>query len=278
LYGGTEQKMNFLRAGHFLGQTNGTFYLNGITLTHTVSEAQEHVDWHYHENAFLALILQGKSIEGDKKETYNCSAGHLLFHGGGEPHYNVKIEGDTQFFHIEFENNCFDDFAFDLNALQGIFNIENPDIKFLLYKVFRETKICDWFTLASIQMTLFEIFGQILRVKRAEQNARPFWVKKLKGILHDSYAEKLSLLNLSKELNIHPVHLSRDFRKHFHCTLGEYVRKVRVEKSLSFMPDKNRSLTEISFECGFADQSHFLRCFKQIIGINPSAYRKLLLD
>lgn len=270
--------MNFLRAGHFLGQTNRTFYLNGIILTDTVSEAQEHVDWHYHENAFLTLILQGRSIEGNKNENYDCPAGNLLFHGEGEPHYNVKIDGDTQSFNIEFENNCFDDFAFDINALHGIFSIENPDIKILLYKVFRETKICDPFTLASIQMTLFEIFGQILRVKRAEQNARPFWVKKLKEILRDSYAEKLSLLNLSEELNIHPVHLSRDFRKHFHCTLGEYVRKVRVEKSLSFMPDKNRSLTEISFECGFADQSHFLRCFKQIIGINPSAYRKLLLD
>jgi AraC family transcriptional regulator len=274
----TEQKMNFLRTGHFFGQANRTIHLNGITLVDTVLEAQEHIDWHYHENAFFTLILQGKSIEGTEKEKYDCSAGNLIFHSQGEPHYDVIIESDTNFFNIEFDNKCLDDFACDINTLHGNFSIEDPDIKFLLYKVFRETKICDCFTLASIQVTLSEIFGHMLRVKRIEHNARPLWVKKLKEILHDSYAEKLSLANLSNELNIHPVHLSRDFRKHFHCTLGEYVRKVRVEKSLSFMPDKNRSLTEIAFACGFADQSHFLRCFKQIIGINPYAYRKLLLD
>jgi AraC family transcriptional regulator len=51
---------------------------------------------------------------------------------------------------------------------------------------------------------------------------------------------------------------------------------MRIEKSLSLLPDKNLSLTEIAFDCGFADQSHFLRCFKQITGNTPSAYRKLL--
>lgn len=132
-------------------------------------------------------------------------------------------------------------------------------------------------TFASIQMLLFKILGQVVRFEQTERRTKPVWAKKLKEILHESFAEKLTLENLSGELNIHPVHLSKDFSRYFYCTLGEYVRKIRVEKSLSLMPDKNLSLTEIAFECGFADQSHFLRCFKRIIGIKPSAYRKLLL-
>ena len=90
-------------------------------------------------------------------------------------------------------------------------------------------------------------------------------------------AEKLFLTDLSNELNIHPLHPSRDFPRYFSYTFGEYARKIRVEKSLSFLPDKNPSLPEFAFECGFADQrSHFLRGLKEIIGINPfSAYRKL---
>ncbi len=268
--------MNFLRTGHFFGRTNRTIHLSGITLTDTVIETQENIDWHYHENAYFTLILQGKLIEGNKKERYNCSAGSLLFHSCLEPHFNVKLEDNTKFFNIEFDKNCFNDFTFDIDDLQGIFSIDNPDIKFLVYKLFRETKICDDVTLASIQMLLLEILGQMLRLKRIEQSARPLWAKKLKEILRDGYSEKLSLINLSNELNIHPVHLSRDFSKHFHCTFGDYVRKIRVEESLSLMPDRNLSLTEIAFECGFADQSHFLRCFKQIIGTNPLAYRKLI--
>ena len=271
--------MNFLRTGHFFGNTNGTITLGGITLTNTDTEqTQEHVDWHYHENAYFTFILEGKLIEAYKKKNYICSAGSLLFHSSQEPHYNVKPKGNTRCFHIEYDNKRFDDSAFNVNNLQGIFTVDDPDIKFLFYKAFRETKICDDITVASIEIILFEIFGRMLSVKQFEQHTRPVWVKKLKDILHESYSEKFSLANLSRELDIHPVHLSRDFSKHFHCTLSEYVRKLRVEKSLSLMSDKNLSLTEIAFKCGFADQSHFLRSFKVINGINPSAYRNLLVE
>jgi len=269
--------MKFLQTGHFFGQTNNTIRLNGITLTDT-EYTHRRVDWHFHENAYFTFILQGRLIEGNRKETYTCSNGSLLFHSWQEPHYNLKPDGYARGFHIELAKDCFANLSFDIEGLQGSFRIENPDIKFLLYKIFRETKIFDDLTGASIQMLLFEIFGHLLRFRQAAQNRRPVWVGKLKEILSDSFADKLTLLDLSRELNIHPVHLSRDFSKYFHCTFGAYVRKMRVEKSLALLPDENLSLTEIAFQCGFADQSHFLRCFKKINGTNPSYYRKLLLE
>jgi AraC family transcriptional regulator len=271
--------MDALQTGRFFGETNRIIRLSGITLTDTDTVyRREQVGWHYHENAYFTFVLRGKLAESNKKHSYQCSAGSLLFHYRQEPHYNIKPEGNTRCFHLEFDKNYLNDLPFDAALSRGIFSVENPDMKFLIYKIFQETKLCDDLTLAAVQMLVYEIFGQLLRLKRMEEKTKPAWTKKLKEILHDSYSEKLSLEYLSGELNLHPIHLSRDFSKHFHCTLGEYVRKVRVEKSLSLMVDTTRSLTEISFECGFADQSHFLRCFKQIIGINPSAYRKLLLD
>jgi AraC family transcriptional regulator len=98
----------------------------------------------------------------------------------------------------------------------------------------------------------------------------------LEEILRCDYAEKLSLAELSGELAIHPVHLSRSFSRYFRCTLGEYVRNTRVERSLELMPRRNLTLTEIATTCGFADQSHFTRSFKQIMGVRPSTYRRLL--
>lgn len=269
--------MNFLPSGHFFGETNRTIHLSGITLTDTVIESQEEIDWHYHENAYFTLILQGNLIESNKKNRYQCAAGSLLFRGRQEPHYDVQLENNTKFFNVEFGNDCLKEFPFEANALEGIINIENHDIKFLFYKIFKETKICDDLAFPAIQMLLYEAFGQMLRFKQTKQKTQPAWTKKLKEILHCGYAEKFSLENLSNELNIHPAHLSRDFSKHFHCTFGEYVRKVRVERSFALLPEKNHSLTEIAFECGFSDQSHFLRCFKQFIGINPYTYRKFLL-
>jgi AraC family transcriptional regulator len=265
--------MKQLLTGQFYGNTNKTILLNGITLTDT-EYTHDKVDWHYHENAYFTFVLQGNVIEGNKKEVYNCPAGSLLFHNWQEPHYNIKPEGYTRGFHIELEKSWFDTFTFDSKRLQGSLHISNPDIKFLLYKIFKETKMNDDVTGLSVQGLILQVLAQMFHQAQSQKNTRPPWVVKIEEILLDGYCEKPTLEYLSKILDIHPVHLSRDFSKYFNCSFGEYIRKLKVEKSLALLASRKTSLTEIAFECGFADQSHFTRCFKAINGISPSAYRK----
>ena len=261
--------------GELFGQTNKTINLEGITLTDTVY-THDKVDWHYHKNAYFTFILEGNVIEGNKKEIYNCSAGDLLFHNWQEPHYNIKPEGFTRGFHIEVEESWFNGLDFHTGNLQGSINIADPDLKFLMYRIFLETKTEDATTLISIQALLLETLSKMLRNKKNESRKKPTWVSDLNMILNDQFADQLSLGYLSKALDIHPVHLSRDFSKYFNSGLGEYLRKLKVQKSLHLMSQKNLDLTTIAMDCGFSDQSHFTRCFKDINGITPSQYRKIL--
>jgi AraC family transcriptional regulator len=266
--------MEQLQTGQFYGQTTETMNLDGVTLTDT-EYTKDKVDWHYHKNAYFTFILQGKLIEGNKKETYNCSAGTLLFHNWQEPHFNLKPAGFTRGFHIEMEQQWMDNFSFQLNKLQGSIRILDTDLKLLLYKIFKETKINDDATPISLHGLLLQTLAGLQSNQETSFKSKPLWVNKVNEILHDRFSEKLSLNDLSGTLGIHPVHLSRDFSKHFHCSIGEYVRKLKIEKALSLLSNKNNSLLDITFECGFSDQSHFIRSFKEITGINPLAYRKL---
>ncbi|REH01220.1 helix-turn-helix domain-containing protein [Flavobacterium aquicola] len=267
--------MKLSQKGEFYGQTNKTINLEGVTLTDTVY-THDKVDWHYHENAYFTFILQGNVIEGNKKEIYNCSSGSLLFHNWQEPHYNIKPEGFTRGFHIEIEKGWFDNLEFNTVDLQGSINISNPDLKFLMYKIFKETKVDDTAAQLSIQTLLLETLAKMLRANQTKSNKKPTWVSEVNMILNDQFLDNLSLEYLSKTLDIHPVHLSRDFSKYFNSSLGEYIRKLKVQKSLQLISEKSLDLTSIAFECGFSDQSHFTRCFKEINGINPSEYRKIL--
>lgn len=267
--------MNLSKKGEFYGETNSTIHLEGITLTDTVY-THDKVDWHYHENAYFTFILEGHVMEGNKKETYNCSPGSLLFHNWQEPHYNVKPSGFTRGFHVEIEQLWFDDLDFNFSDLQGSINIANPDLKFLMYKIFRETKKNDALTQLSIQTLLIETLSKMNQERQTICNKKPAWVSEIDEVLKNQFKENLTLEYLSKTLNIHPVHLSRDFSNYFNVTLGEYIRKLRVLKSLELIAQKKLDLTAIAFDCGFADQSHFTRCFKEINGISPSKYRKML--
>jgi AraC-like DNA-binding protein len=269
--------MKHLQTGQFHGQTNRIISLDGITLTDT-EYTLDKVDWHYHENAYFTFILQGKVIEGNKKEVYNCDAGSLLFHNWQEPHYNIKPSGFTRGFHIELTHQWLNDIDFSLDKLTGSLNISNPALKLVLYKIFIESKTDDITTSLGVQTLLLQLLSQMERDTQANIYKKPTWVRQLKELLHDTFADQWSLNELSAELGIHPVHLSRDFPKYFHCNIGEYIRKLKVEKSLSLLSHKNKSLADIAFECGFADQSHFGRCFKAINGINALEYRKNVLN
>jgi AraC family transcriptional regulator len=268
--------MEYLQTGEFYGQTNKTIHLDGVTLTDT-EYTHDKVDWHYHENAYFTFILQGNVIEGNKKEIYNCAAGSLLFHNWQEPHYNIKPKGYTRGFQIELKNSWFNNLTFDIKNLQGSIKISDVDLKFLIYKIFKETKIDDNTSTLTIQSLLMQIVTILLNKNQLICIKKPIWVDKIREILNDEFSNKLSLNYLATLLDIHPVHLSRDFSKYFHCSLGEYIRKIKVEKALSIITNKKIPLTEIAFECGFSDQSHFTRCFKAINGLTPSAFRKLLL-
>ncbi|HTY57306.1 MAG TPA: AraC family transcriptional regulator, partial [Bacteroidota bacterium] len=118
-----------------------------------------------------------------------------------------------------------------------------------------------------------QLFGR----HQAGRAGVPPWVHRLKEILHDTSGEPLTLQALSTLLGIHPVHISRAFPEYFSCSFGEYLRRLRVERSLRLLSDTSLSLSAIAAECGFADQSHFTRCFKEMNGILPSEYRKHIL-
>lgn len=267
--------MQHLQKGEFFGQTNKTVHLNNLVLTDT-EYTKSTVDWHYHENAYFTFILQGHVIEGNKKEIYHCSPGSLLFHNWQESHYNIKPDGFTRGFHIEMEPQWFADADVDMHHLQGSINIAHPDIKLLMYQIFRETKIEDGISGLSIQTLLTDAFSRLNRIRQNTESAKPNWALKVDEILHDEFTDNLTLAYLSAAANIHPVHLSRDFSKYFHCNLGEYLRKIRVEKAIALLSGQKIPLAEIAYRCGFFDQSHMIRCFKASNGVNPSAFRKML--
>lgn len=271
----SNRHMEQLQKGQFFGQTHTTTSLDGLTLTDTVYTHSK-VDWHYHEHAYFTFILQGQVLEGNKKEIYHCAPGSLLFHHWQDAHYNIKPEGFTRGFHLEIEKPWFERMGFGTENLEGSLKISDPGIKLLMYQIFRATKMGDASEVISVESLLAELLSKLQSKQQKASRSKPLWVTLIDEILRERFAENLTLEALSELVQIHPVHLSRDFSRYFHCNLGQYIRQLKVEKALSLMAQPQMTFTEIAYECGFADQSHFTRCFKELNDLNPTAHRKLL--
>jgi YesN/AraC family two-component response regulator len=266
--------MQFLKTGDFFGQTCKKIQVNNLTITESEYKADK-IDWHYHEDAYFTFILSGELLDGNRKQKHHCSPGTLLFHNWQEPHYNIMLKKHTKSLHIELKNKVTDYSVMGINA-EGCMNINDPQIKILFHQIYKETKIYDSFSAIEIERLFLNVTDNMQPKTCGNRSKVPLWVYKVRDILNGQFSEKITLDYLAAELDIHPVHLSRDFSKYFSCTLGDYIRKTKVERALSLLSNKSMSLTEIAFNCGFADQSHFQRCFKQTIGIAPFKYRKII--
>ena len=93
-------------------------------------------------------------------------------------------------------------------------------------------------------------------------------------VLHDRFKENLELAEIAAVVGVHPVYMASMFRRHFHKTIGDYQRQLRVEFACKRLATGLMSLAEIALAAGFVDQSHFARVFKRSLGMTPGTYRK----
>ncbi|OJJ22103.1 hypothetical protein BKI52_08675 [marine bacterium AO1-C] len=226
-------------------------------------------DWHHHDNVVLCLILRGGTLESRKKTETQAVPGKILLYNQGEVHRNTHTQFPSKNLNLELEEAFF-----SKNDLQSVnFNqafIKNLDIHFQLLKIYQELNLNDSYSNQALYTSLLAIFGQNTPTLPVSP-----WLKDLEEVLADRWNEFISLKELSQELNLHPVTISRYFPKYFGCSLGDYMRKLKVERALFYLQHTIKPLTEIAYDCGFADQSHFIRVFKAYTGFTPKAYKTL---
>lgn len=266
--------MNISPTGQFFGNTTQKLDTGGLTVTDT-EYSYEFIDWHYHEYSHFELTMRGKTCAGNKRETFQCAADTLLFHNRKEPHYNVKPAGQTRGFQLEITPEWNRRFDLDEHRLPDSAMVSHPGVKLLFYNIYKEAKLADDVSALSIDALALDMLATLRGVTGVTERRRPGWVKKIDEMLREDFAQPPSLNLLADELNLHWAHLSREFPRYFHCTFGAYLRRIRIEKSLGLLRDDRLNLTEIAMACGFSDQSHFIRCFREFLGVTPKTFRKL---
>lgn len=95
----------------------------------------------------------------------------------------------------------------------------------------------------------------------------------MRAFIDANYRAALTLTELARAARVHPAHLSKTFSRTFGCTIGEYVRGRRIDFARRQMETSGLTLSEIAIAAGFADQSHFTKTFKRMVGKSPSEYR-----
>ena len=85
----------------------------------------------------------------------------------------------------------------------------------------------------------------------------------------------IKLADLARLIGMSQFHFSYLFKRSLGISPYQYLLQQRIERAKQLLKQKQRSITDIAFLCGFNSHSHLSKQFRQLTGITPRAYRAI---
>jgi AraC family transcriptional regulator len=266
-----------LRTGHFFGESSRRYAGTNVTLSELAYRAVRKLPRHSHESAYVSLLMHGRYRDR--------LTGHLVeytpFQAGFRParteHTDEYGDGVNVFFNVEICTPFLDALLADdgpcaippmlCGARAAMFACG-------LYHNFLK----DTFSELAAESVVAEMIGDIGGMLQVEERCTPRWLVRTIEYLHANCSRRLALFDVAHQAGVHPVHLSRVFRKRFGTTMGAHVNHLRVQRACRSLTGDGSSLCDVASDCGFSDQSHFHRVFRAMLGVTPGRFRQTHMD
>ena len=261
------------RETSFRGEVIRRRVVRGFVLTELRYRSPSRHGPHEHRFPFFALLTRGGYAEHDVEGHFVYRCGTTRFHPGDYRHHDDISERDTRIFCIEPTDDSF--FALPRRTrCRSLLDPPGGDVSRLAVTVLAELRSGETANDLVLEGLALQLLGELTRPPAGP--AFPPWLRRVAERLREEFRESTSLASLAAEAGVHPVHLARSFRRYFRRSVGEELRRLRVEAASAALAREDCSIVEIAAASGFADQSHLARVFRRATGMSPAEYRAAL--
>src|SRR5207253_1344657 len=119
----------------------------------------------------------------------------------------------------------------------------------LASKLYREFQEPDAFSHLAIEGLGLELIASLARYSQRRLNVSrqpPRWLAQARELVKRRYLEHLTLSDIAGSVSVHPVTLAREFRRHYHCTVGEMVRRERIGFACRELRKPEESIADVA--------------------------------
>ena len=246
----------------------------GFTLTESIHPGGEDLPWHSHEGATICYVLRGDFKERSRGQALLCTPATLKFMPAGETHCNEFDSGEVRGLLIEVDSDRMRALGSLAPLLDEKRHFQGGPAAALALKIYHEFRVMDAAAPLAIEGLMLELVAWTLRAGLANgAGTEPRWLTVGREFIDASFTERIGLGKVAQVCGVHPVTLARAFRRHYRCTVGEYVRRARLEIAAAHLGGSDRRISEIALAAGFADQAHFSNAFRSYAGTSPKRFR-----
>jgi AraC family transcriptional regulator len=265
-----------LRPGSLHGHVTKSVAVADFILTESAFDPNTRLPRHAHENSYFCFSLQGVYTERHGKREVVCRPAALTFRSSAETHEALVHNAETRVFVLEICPDWIETLRSDSLTLESAFEFYGGTMTKLGARLNREFHKTDSAAKLAIEGLALELLAEAARQPSHRIGAAPAWLRQAREMLSEHFSETLKLTQIAREVGVHPVYLATTFRQKFGVTIGEFVRRLRIEHACAELNKADLPLAAIALQAGFADQSHFSKVFKSYVGMTPRQYRTII--
>lgn len=276
-----------------LEQINPAFGSSFLVRQYNQSCENTLANWHFHPEVELIYVKGGTGKRHIGRHMSYFNDGDLVLMGANLPHYGFtdRLTGNSSETVVQFRQDFLGDTFFEIPEMNGIKKLLELSKKGLAFhggtkeevgKKIEDLAHKDQFgrlmglinilqgLYLSKEYTVLNADGVAMAVD-AKDNDR---MNEVYGYVRKHYKEHISLDEIAEEVNMTVPAFCRYFKKISRKTFTKFVNEYRVVHASKLLAETSLQITEVSFESGFNNFSHFNKSFKEFTGKSPSAYRK----
>jgi AraC-like DNA-binding protein len=254
-------------------QTIRSIDLHDVWIREVLAVSTAIVPAHAHPRAHLTMVATGMVTDTAGAGIEILHAGDLLFRPAGAIHENLVAEPGSRGVIVELGERVFhslctawpratESVRTDANALGG-----------MPFRLLDELHREDTASPLILRGLVYELLGIVIRVlRRPDPEAPPAWLVNAVHFMDEHYAEPLTIAHVARTVDIPSVRLRDAFRHWYGRTFSTMLRDRRIAAALALL-EAGQPLHAIAEQCGFYDQSHFTRTFRETRGMTPSRFR-----
>lgn len=234
--------------------------------------------FHYHDFYELEFISSGSAVVTINSEKYNLTKGDAYLLRPTDLH-EFSAVGETQIYSISFmpervNAKIMDDFTMKAGYL--LTSLSNKDSQLfegllakttILTKQNRQKEVVS----AVLDILISTLLNYAESAKTLDYEDSIYEAIKY---VNNNFTKDPTLDEVAKVAGFGVTYFCRKFKKVTGKTYTQYLSEIKIDFAARLIARSNTAITEICFISGFNSISQFIREFKRIMGISPSAYRK----